>query len=376
MIGRRACALPAGACTVALAFTLLSGCVSQLTVTKAAPGSAGIRYFLPQPFILVTPHQDGTITVDKLFLPDPDNEYAITASSLLGNYKLDIRRDEQGFLEQVAFQSDSGALARDMTQAAGAIAVQARNAAASDRQAADKEQTRETQQDSAAREAAGQALRGAQLALDIALGKAEVLAQRRKQANPPSNLDAQILAATLAVEEARIRRDAALLANNTVASRLATLPLRADEGRPRAPEPVFFKVDMTPSSVTLAQAFAQRDHVTWQAPRATALEETFTVLPGAQVLRPTDKSPALTATVKADRALTALHFKGIASVPPGASLPALQPVLSLRPDRATLDIELPKGMAAGDYAVTIGFDSGPLEAPRRDTRTVLVRIER
>lgn len=363
------------ACACALG-GILMGCVSQLTVTKAAPGSAGIRYFLPQPFILVTPHQDGTLTVDKVFLPDPDNEYAVVASSLLGNYKLDIRRDERGFLEQVAFQSDSGALARDATQAAGALAAQARNAAAGDRQAADKEQSKESERDSAARAAAEQAWRSAQLTLDIALGKAEVLAQRRKQANPPLNLDAQILAATLAVEEARLRRDAALLAKNTLNGQLATLSLRADAGRPRSPEPVFFKVDMAPATVTLTQAFAQRDRLSWQAPRAAAREEALTVLPDAQVLRPTDKNPALTATVKADRALTALHLTGIASVPPGAPLPALRPVLTLHPDRATLDIELPKGMAAGDYAVTIGFDSGTLEAPRRDTRTVLVRIER
>ncbi len=46
-----------------LAFTALClpGCVSVIRSQKATPDSAGIRYFLPQPFILVTPNLDGSL---------------------------------------------------------------------------------------------------------------------------------------------------------------------------------------------------------------------------------------------------------------------------------------------------------------------------
>ena len=350
----------------------LGGCVSQLHVSKAQPDSPGIRYFLPQPFIVVTPGLDGAVTVEKVYLPDPDNEYTIVASSLLGNYTLDVNRNEMGFLELVSFHSDDSGMAKQLVQSAGAIraaeidaaAALAKTEAANDKEALESER--------AALAAAGKALNTAQLNLDIAQSRLAALLQRQKEPNPPSTLGTQILAASLAAQEALLRRDAAALEKNALATPGASLrAVRA--GGPGAPEPVFFRVDMQTASVTLRQAFLQSDRLTWRAPRLGATLDDLSLLPEAQVLRPTDKSPAMTATVKANRDISTVQLASFNSVPPGLPLPPLAPLLSLRPDRVTLDIELPKGMAAGDYRIGLRFNNG---ASQTDQRALLIRIER
>ena len=65
------------------------GCAS-IKVTKITPGNdatiQGIRYYLPKPFIQVTPQADGTMAVDVIYLPDKDHKYAINTSSHLSAF--------------------------------------------------------------------------------------------------------------------------------------------------------------------------------------------------------------------------------------------------------------------------------------------------
>ena len=86
---------------------LLGGCVSRMTVVPATSSSTGVRYFLPEVFIQVTPNQDGTVTVAPVYLPDPKHEYAIKVDTYLGNHTIDITRTKEGFLDTLTFNSDS-----------------------------------------------------------------------------------------------------------------------------------------------------------------------------------------------------------------------------------------------------------------------------
>lgn len=94
---------------VALASGALSGCVSTLTVRSVAakPRARGFRYFLPKPNLLVSPKVDGTVSVEKVCLPDPANEYAIDASSFAATYKLSVEIDAHGLLKKVVWNTGS-----------------------------------------------------------------------------------------------------------------------------------------------------------------------------------------------------------------------------------------------------------------------------
>ncbi|MDC8757055.1 hypothetical protein [Janthinobacterium fluminis] len=349
----------------------LSACVSVLRSDKATPASAGIRYFLPQPFILVTPNLDGTLVVEKVYLPDPDNEYVVAARSVLGSYTLNVGRNEKGFLESVSFNADSSGFGKQLVQTAAnvraaeidAAAAKAKADAAADKAVADK--------DSAAVAAAEKALREAQLGYDVAARKLALLLELREQRNPPASIGEQIFTARLALAEMKVRLDAAALARSGVANQLAAANGPARAPRRKAPEPVFYRVDMSADSVALRQAFVQSDRLAWKAPKADAPEPKLEMLPAAQVVRPADKSKALTATVKANQYLSAAAFLDV--TPP---LPGLAPLFSLRPDRVTVDIELPKGAPAGDYDVAGSFTPAADEdAAEPARRTFRIRVE-
>src|SRR5258708_40211062 len=86
------------------------GCASiKVTpVTKAnASMVKGIHYYLPKPFIQVTPQADGTVVVDVIYLPDKDHEYAIHTSSQLSAFTFQASRDEKGLLSSVEYKAST-----------------------------------------------------------------------------------------------------------------------------------------------------------------------------------------------------------------------------------------------------------------------------
>src|SRR3954469_11229942 len=103
----------AGVCLLSIQLAL-SGCMATVTSKGATTSDGGIRYYLPQPFVKVVPSTDGTIAVDLIYLPDPDNAYTVTSSSALGKYTLDIKRTEEGFLDTVTFNSDNTGVAKQV----------------------------------------------------------------------------------------------------------------------------------------------------------------------------------------------------------------------------------------------------------------------
>ena len=86
------------------------GCISTITVKKFTGSENGIRYSLPALYLLVTPNTDGTANYSWVYLPDPDNQYVITAQSILSKYKIDISI-ENNLLKKVNTKPDSAAVA-------------------------------------------------------------------------------------------------------------------------------------------------------------------------------------------------------------------------------------------------------------------------
>lgn len=100
---------------VLCASSLLSGCVSFLTSEKAEDTSRGLRYSLPQPFLLVTPKTDGTITVQQVFLPDADKTYTIRQTSILAKHSLDVSL-KNGLLESIVLTSDGAGVSEKIIE--------------------------------------------------------------------------------------------------------------------------------------------------------------------------------------------------------------------------------------------------------------------
>jgi hypothetical protein len=82
----------------------------------------GVRYSLPKPVLQVTPSQDGSVTVDVLFLPDPNATYAIDSQTSLAAASLDVAVS-RGLLTRVGSAMDTSAVAADAVRAAGTVAA-------------------------------------------------------------------------------------------------------------------------------------------------------------------------------------------------------------------------------------------------------------
>lgn len=361
---------------------LVSGCVSTVMVKPVANAtSSGIHYHLPQVFIRLTPGADGNITVEKLFLPDPQQEYVITASSYLGNYTIDVNRSESGMLETVSFNSDGTAVAKQFLASQAAVRAAEIDTRAAKDKAAATESKAASDKTKTALEAADKARKDALVALNVATNKFQLLDTLSKEASAPNDIKAQVLTARLAVVETQTKYEAALLAYNTLADSVAAATgIDAKAGnsaagkRPQAPTPVFYKVEMQKDTVVLREAIAQQDLDTWKVPPPSTPPEPLTAMPVAQVVRPAEKTQALTAKLTANQMLLSAVAERLA--PAGSNGPGLkpQPVVSLMNDRVTLAVELPQDLPAGDYDLDIVVTSGKPNDPKRDTLAIKLKV--
>lgn len=361
---------------------LASGCVSTVTVRPVAEATAsGIHYYLPQVFIRLTPGADGNITVDKLFLPDPQQEYVITASSYFGNYTIDVNRSESGMLETVSFNSDGTAVAKQYLASQAAVRATEIDTQVAKDKAAATEAKAAADKAKAALEVADKARKDALLALNVATNKFQLLDALSKEAGAPNDIKAQVLTSRLAVVEAQTKYDAALLAYNTLAETLAAangVDAKAANSaagkRPQAPTPVFYKVEMQKDTVVLKEAIAQRDLDTWKVPPPSTPPDPLTAMPVEQVVRPAEKTQALIAKLTANQMLLSAVSERFA--PAGSNVQGLQPrpVVSLMSDRVTLVVELPQNTAAGDYDMDITVTSGKSNDPKRDTLAIKLKV--
>src|SRR5262245_7764991 len=95
--------------SVVLLSLLLGACVTRMNVQPAKSGVKGIRYYLPKAYLLVKPAKDGSVSVEKVFLPDPEHEYAIDSQAWIAKYKLSVEIDERGLLKKVVWNADDSA---------------------------------------------------------------------------------------------------------------------------------------------------------------------------------------------------------------------------------------------------------------------------
>jgi hypothetical protein len=105
----------------------LSGCISYTGVTKVKPGTnpKGLRVKLPAPFVVGRPDPSGTIDYKVEYLPDPDEEYAITAWALMAKNKTDIERTMSLLLKKATVTQDTTAVAKELITQGGAVGLEA-----------------------------------------------------------------------------------------------------------------------------------------------------------------------------------------------------------------------------------------------------------
>jgi len=118
-----------GKALVVSVLALAGGCTT-LTVTKLSDGdrmTKGLRYYLPKPYLQVTPQADGTISVDVVYLPDKSQSYAIDTSSYLSSYTFQATRDEKGLLTSLEFKASNSVVGQQLASSGGSYAAQAYN---------------------------------------------------------------------------------------------------------------------------------------------------------------------------------------------------------------------------------------------------------
>ncbi|MEQ1515123.1 MAG: hypothetical protein ABL931_01385 [Usitatibacteraceae bacterium] len=379
----------------------LTACISTVEVKKADANTAGIRYYLPKPFLQVKTSPDGTTSVEVIYLPDPKREYAVHASSILAGYTLEVKRNEKGFLETVTFNNDNTAVAAQALSSAAAVRATEIETTTAKAKAEQVEIKAKADKATAAFAAAEKALADAELVVEIARKKLELLMQVSPK---PTNISDQILSANLALSEAILRRDAASAVLASLSGDLseanainfaANAPLKATAGanaaagkeaekktgppgrsKMLAPTLALFEIDMSLNSVRLKQAFDQLDLDTWKGPPPSPETTELRVAPGSLVIYPAKDTKALRDTVKSNLSLKSAVFVDIRDDTKKVIQLKRPPIVSLAFDRNTIQFDFPSDIPAGDYDLRIKVTYG--NDPKKDATPLsfLVRIEK
>jgi hypothetical protein len=363
-----------------LALGFILGCTSRIEVVKATDNSKGIRYFLPQPFLKVSPLKDGGVDVEIVYLPDPDNEYAIQAESVLGNYTIDINITEEGFLKTVSFNSDNTGISKQLIDSTAALEA-AHIDARSEKEKSDKDQAKaEMEKKETALAEAEKLLEETTLSLDVATHKLTFLISQKGSEGAPEDINSQIFLAKLAVEEAQVKRDAALSAFEEKASELnaANAPRKEDSQVLEAPEAAFFRIEMIANKVSLVQDFEQRNRQTWRLPKETVVLPAFELQFGtgsSRVIRPDPKTGALKFKLVSNRIVHSVVNPQIVDGESGESLEE-KPYLSIQAGGTTLIVDLPKSLGAKEYSVEAKLLYGAKDKQQEYPMDIPIRVEK
>lgn len=231
------------AAVVFLAAASLASCITTVDVRKVTPGAQpappGIPYFLPAPFLKVTPAGDGSLAVDIVYLPDPNHEYAAQARSVLAKYKLVLQLDENQLLKKVDWSGTSSDVAKQAVDSGAQVAKAKIEANATAKKAADDKKAAAAKERKNAIAAAKTALGEAELQLTTARQRRDFLVAPGSGASP-----ADKQAAELGLLDAQAARDAAAkkLAELEGDSSAATLAALADKPVKGVPGPLLFRI--------------------------------------------------------------------------------------------------------------------------------------
>lgn len=232
-------------------------CITTVDVQKVDPGTnpAGVRYFLPAPFLKVTPAVDGSVTVEILYLPDPNREYAVDARSVMAKHKLAMTLADNQLLKKIEWNGQSADVAKQVIESASNVLKEKITARAAAEKEAAEAAKKEADAQAAALAAAEKALADAELKLRIATDKGTFL--RDNGGTPEARL-----AAELAVLEARAQRDEAARVLADLQSKSSALKALMDKPENEAPGPMLFRIVDTGKAAKLVPAAPQTDFPT------------------------------------------------------------------------------------------------------------------
>ena len=340
---------------------LSSGCVSWITVEKAGPKVLGFRYSLPQTFLFVKPGADGGITVEDVYLPDPNNEYAVRAVSFLSVDQFDMTI-ENGLLKKAIYNSNTAAIASQLAASAGAIGQTHLQTSAAAQKA-----------EAAKAAAALQAKVAAEQQLEAAKEELAALEKEGLPATDPRLINARL---AIARAETALRQKAAVLSGFNAPD--------DPQERPELPSawgPVLFQVveDEGTDGVRLVLVEPQMRFETYKPTvKVPAPTDPRIRLSGSPVVRPNDKGH-LTLAVASDLALRSLDPGGhkLLVIPSGKDLATSNPVrMALQPDGKIVLVELDRGTPDGDYWLWIAVNYGTDAAPKATVGKVQIAVAR
>lgn len=205
---------------ICLCLLVLGGCINKITAKKVNPLNPdadlnGVRYSLPRPFIVVTPKGDGTMEVETVYLPDPNNTYAVSGWSFLASHTLTLARETNGLLTKVNWNANNAEVAAELAKAGGQVASSKVTADAAARKAAQAKEDqlakeREEKISAAKKErqtkfsAANAVVKAAELELELAKAEKTIL----ESSGVPDN-DPKFLAVAIRIKNAEIKLDVA-----------------------------------------------------------------------------------------------------------------------------------------------------------------------
>lgn len=369
---------------------LATGCATtNLQVAKVTPGSSpdGIRYSLPQPFLLVTPNPsgDGGFEAKVVYLPDESQTYAIDANTRRGKYTLDVSVAD-GLLSKIAWKREDASVTAEAIRASGEV-TKAELARSQEQEKQDDDKAEAERKEARTKlQALEDELKKKQL--DVQLAEAEVTAaQAAFDATPAttdrSALQAALRASQLKLAQERLRLTAAQNAVDAAQSRVNTLagamndPSTGGVAKPSAPAgerarfwgPVLYRIIDDPKAGTVRLAAVRWDGGIAQLPLETAAPPKPTPAPAASPQLTNTTPIALTFPAGANEFELQLKFdKPLLAVDTNQSLlfptdppgPVVSKALnlSLKADDPTVVIVRLLRVSAGSYDLQLRFSYG------------------
>lgn len=342
----------------------LFGCISytSFSVEKVESNTnpEGIRYYLPAPYLMVTPKTSGEVDVDIVMLPDPKNQYAIDVDAYMGNYTIDINRSKEGFLETVTLNSDSTGLAKSFIESAGNLRAAEIEVEGTAKTAEEEDTKGSIKAEKLALVAAEQTVKDTNLALEIAQRKVEILLTYRSIDVPPEGTLTLLVEAELALAEAQVNQRVALEALLQISEEADAANSPIEKGKPLStPAPVFYRISMSESSVELIVDEPQKDLETWKVPKESSKTEVPDVdisfaAGSSKYVRPSKDSEALAFTMSSNRKLTSVNPTGDIVV----NDDKYEFKTTLLSGKTLVVFDLPKELPNGEYTLNfiVSFD--------------------
>jgi hypothetical protein len=375
---------------LSLSVALAAGCATtNVKVAKVTPLSSpdGIRYSLPQPFLLVTPNPsgDGGFEAKVVYLPDESQTYAIDANTRRGKYTLDVSVAE-GLLSKIAWKREDASVTAEAIRASGEV-TKAELARSQDQQKKEDEKAEAERKEARTKlQSLEDELKKKQL--DVQLAEAEVAAAQAafdeaSATSDRSALQAALRASQLKLAQERLRAAAAQSAVDAAQTRVSTLagamndpstggvakPSVAARERARFWGPVLYRIIDDPKAGTVRLVAVRWDGGLAQLPLETAAPPKPTPVPAAGPQLTNTAPIALTfpaganefeLQLKFDKALLAVDTNQsllFPTDPPGPVVPkALN--LSLKSDDSTVVIVKLLRVPAGSYDLQLRFSYG------------------